>query len=135
MVPAQALPTEARRAKRFVDVAGAPLEALRPPTPHAGYADELCLLWVDQDAQPFHTWGGGPLAAGQCSNRHAAAIRYAADRLDATTARKIAADYSATLERATRDLAEAPATPPPPPKMPLPSCGFGCFAGLRSSPT
>ena len=41
--------TEARKAKRFVDVGGAPLESLRPPTAHAGYADEDLLLWVDED--------------------------------------------------------------------------------------
>ena len=147
-----ALLNECRKGKRFVDVCGAPLESLRPPS-HAGYADEHMQLWVDEDPQPFHTWAqpGGdhhappshrPTLATQ-AERHAGAVRYAVDRFDRKTAIRVAKDFEKTLIAATADLkarargrdgdgdAVGPTLvrpPAPPKKKPaFLGCGAGCF--------
>ena len=139
-----ALLNECRKGKRFVDVCGAPLESLRPPS-HAGYADEHMQLWVDEDPQPFHTWaaagesgsslGGRPTLATQ-AERHAGAVRYAVDRFDRKTAIRVAKDFERALAAAASDLARPPDSPtpplpgypPPPPKRkPLLGCAAGCF--------
>ena len=147
-----ALLNESRKAKRFVDVCGAPMESLRPPS-HAGYADEHVQLWIDEDPQPFHTWAGRDdesrhrPSVGTQTERHAGAVRYAVDRFDRRTAIRVARDFERSMLTATADLTDGecgvaalttdallPARPPPPPKKRLfGSRCVGCFPSAAAA--
>ena len=89
--------------------------------------------------EPFQTWAAD--SRSDTAARHAAALRYDSDRVDAATAAAFAADYEGCLRSAAAQLAVedeedeaeslASVPPPPPPRCSI-GCQIGCFGRRRS---